>query len=174
MRIRKRRASPASLDCDGPLKRIGPSLRCSPPPTAPSSPLGAPRGVQSLQTTSPLQRLLKVGDTSGFLLSVFPALTFTTSLGHASMHEDAVSSPLLQPDACPFLQGDIQSGDPVLVSPWYVSLRYRFLHTWRDLPVCYTVLSIQRVEVNSNYGKMTSAVVTIHTNTTVKRLGLLA
>ncbi len=102
---------------NGPLKRICPSLRCSPPPTAPSSPLGAPRGVQSLQTTSPLQRLLKVGDTSGFLLSVFPALTFTTSLGHASMHEDAVSSPLLRPDACPSLQGDIQSGDPVLVSP---------------------------------------------------------
>ncbi|KAF4112517.1 hypothetical protein G5714_007312 [Onychostoma macrolepis] len=46
--------------------------------------------------------------------SVFPALAFTASLGHASMHEDAVSSPLLRPDACPSLQGDAQSRDPLI------------------------------------------------------------
>ncbi len=120
------------------------------------SPLGAPRGAQA---TSPLRRLLKVRDTSGFLssellqvadivhagrdvqpfppTSVFPALAFTASLVHASMHEDAVSSPLLQPDACPSLQGDVQSGDPVLVSPLICLTPLpllAFLHTWRDLP----------------------------------------
>ncbi len=35
--IRKRRSSPNLLDRDGPRKRICPSLRYSPPPTAPSS-----------------------------------------------------------------------------------------------------------------------------------------
>ncbi len=155
-RIRKRRASPASLDRDGPLKRICPSLRCSPPPTVPSSPLGAPRGAQN---TSPLRLLLKVRDTSSFLpsdllqvadivhaerdaqrfhsASVSPALAFTASLGHASMHEDSVSFPPLRPDTCPSLQGDVQSGDPMLVSPLIcltpLSLS-AFLHTWRDLP----------------------------------------
>ncbi len=112
----KRRASPASLDRDGPLKRICPSLRCSPQPTVPSSPLES-RGAQA---TSPLQWLLKVRDTSGFLpsellqvagcregtpstfpMSVFPTLAFMASLGHASTHEDAVSSPLLRPGSCP-------------------------------------------------------------------------
>ncbi len=94
-----------------------PTLRTSEPR---HSPLGAPRGAQA---TSPLRRLLEVRDTSGFLssellqvadivhagrdvqpfppTSVFPALAFTASLVHVSMHEDAVSSPLLQPDACP-------------------------------------------------------------------------
>ncbi len=136
MRIRKRRASPCSMDRDGPLKRIFPSQRCSPPPTAPSSSLVTSRGAQA---TSPLWRPLKVRDTSGFLpsellqvsdilhmvrdtqrftpASVSPALAFTASLGHASMHEDAVSSPLLRPDSCPSLHGDVQSGDAVLVSP---------------------------------------------------------
>ncbi len=135
-RIRKRRASPTSLDRDGLLKRICPSLRCSPPPTVPSLLLGTSQGAHA---TSPLQRLLKVRDTSGFLpsellqvagfvharkdtlvfppASVFPALAFTASLGHASTHEDAVSSPLLRPGSCPSLQGDVQSGDPTLVSP---------------------------------------------------------
>ncbi len=61
MHIRKGRASPASLDRDGPLKCNCPSLRCSPPPTVPSSPLGMSRGAQ---TTSPLRRLLNVRDTS--------------------------------------------------------------------------------------------------------------
>ncbi len=42
----KRRASPASLDRDGPLKQICPSLRCSPLPTAPSSLLES-RGAQA-------------------------------------------------------------------------------------------------------------------------------
>ncbi len=60
---RKRKASPASLDCGGPLKRICPSPRCS-PPTAPPSPLKAPRGAQA---TSPHWRPLKIRDTPGFL-----------------------------------------------------------------------------------------------------------
>ncbi len=64
MLIRKRRASPALMDCGGPLKRICPSPRCSPPPTAPSSPLEAPRGAQA---TSLYWRPLKVRDTPGFL-----------------------------------------------------------------------------------------------------------
>ncbi len=155
-RIRKRRASPTSLDRDGLLKRICPSLRCSPPTTVPSLPLGTSQGAHA---TSPLQRLLKVRDTSGFLpsellqvagfvharkdtlvfppASVFPALAFTASLGHASTHEDAMSSPLLRPGSCPSLQGDVQSGDPTLVSPlihFTPSPLSAFLHTWRDLP----------------------------------------
>ncbi len=109
--------------------------------------------------SSALQRPLKVRDTSGFLpsellqvadivhavrdaqcfppASVSPALTFMASLGHASMHEDAVSSPLLRPDACLSLQGDVQSRDPMLVSPLicFTPLPLSaFLHTWRDLP----------------------------------------
>ncbi len=60
---RKRKASPASLDCSGPLKRICSSPRCS-PPTAPPSPLKAPRGAQA---TSPHWRPLKIRDTPGFL-----------------------------------------------------------------------------------------------------------
>ncbi len=126
------------------------------PPTAPSSPLGTSRGAQS---TSPLQQLLDVRDTSNFLpsellqvagfvhvrrdaqgfpsASVFPALAFTASLGHAPTHEDAVSSPLLRLGSCPFLQGDVQSGDHTLVSPLihFTPLPLSaFLHTWRDLP----------------------------------------
>ncbi len=49
--------------------------------------------------------------------SVFPALAFMASLGHACTHEDAVSSPPLQPGSCPSLQEDVQSGNPTLVSP---------------------------------------------------------
>ncbi len=48
-----------------------------------------------------------------------------------------MSSPLLRPDTCPSLQGDVQSGDPVLVSPLICSTPLplsAFLHTWRDLP----------------------------------------
>ncbi len=154
--IRKRSAFPTSLKRVGPLKFICPSLRCSPPSTAPSSPLGTSWGVQA---TYSLQQLLKVRDTSGFLpsellqvagfvharrdaqrfppASVFPALAFTASLGHASTHEDAVSSPLLRPVSFPSLQGDVQSGDPTLVSPLihFTPLpQSAFLHTWRDLP----------------------------------------
>ncbi len=68
--------------------------------------------------------------------SIFPALAFTASLGHASTHEDGVSSPLLRPSSCPSLQGDVQSGDPILVSPLihFTPLPLSaFLHTWRDL-----------------------------------------
>ncbi len=111
------------LDRDGPLKCICPSLRCSPPPTASLSQLGTSRGAQA---TSPILQLLKVRDTSGFLpsellqfagflharrdaqgflpTSVFPALAFTASLCHVSMHKDAVSSPLLRPGSCPSLK----------------------------------------------------------------------
>ncbi len=69
--------------------------------------------------------------------SIFPALAFTASLGHASTHKDAVSSPLLRPGSCPSLQGDVQSGDPTSVSPLihFTPLPLSaFLHTWRDLP----------------------------------------
>ncbi len=59
-------ASPTSLDRDGLLKHICPSRRCSPPPTAPSSPLVTSREAQA---TFPLRRLLEVRDTSGFLPS---------------------------------------------------------------------------------------------------------
>ncbi len=103
--------------------------------------------------------LLKIRDTSVFLpsdllqvagfvharrdaqhfphVSVFPALAFMASLEHTSTHEDAVCSPLLQPGSYPSLQGDVQSGDPMLVSllihftPLPLSA---FLHNWRDLP----------------------------------------
>ncbi len=103
--------------------------------------------------SSPLQWLLKVRDTSGLLpsellqvagfvhvrrdalgfppASVFPALAFTASLGHASTHEDTVSSPLLRLGSCPSLQGD-----PTLVSPLmhFTPLPLSaVLHTWRDL-----------------------------------------
>ncbi len=95
--------------------------------------------------SSPLQPLLKVRDTSGFLpsellqvagfvharrdaqhfphASVFPALTFTASLGHASTHEDAVSSPLLRPGSCPSLQ-KFRAGTLRWYPPWYISLCY--------------------------------------------------
>ncbi len=78
------------------------------------------------QATSPILQLLKVRDTSGFLpsdllqfagflharrdaqgflpTSVFPALAFTASLCHVSMHKDAVSSPLLRPGSRPSLK----------------------------------------------------------------------
>ncbi len=148
MLIRKKRASPALMDCGGPLKRICPSPRCSPPPTAPPSPLEAPRGAQA---TSLYWRPLKVRDTPGFLPAgllqvagsvhavrdVSPALAFTASLDHTSTHEDTVSFPLLRPNAYPSLQGDVQSGDPVLVSPLNCSTLLPlspFLHIWRDLP----------------------------------------
>ncbi len=68
---------------------------------------------------------------------MFPALAFTASLGHPSTHEDAVSSPLLRPGSYPSLQGYVQSGDPMLVSPLihFTPLPLSaFLHTWRDLP----------------------------------------
>ncbi len=55
---------------------------------------------------------------------VFPALDFTASLGHASMHKDAVSSPPLRPEACPSLMGTFRAGAPCWYPPWYVSLRY--------------------------------------------------
>ncbi len=92
------------------------------------------RTSQGSQATSPLQRLLEVRDTSSFLpselqqvagfvhsrrdaqgfpsTSVFPALAFTASLGHAPTHEDAVRSPLLRLGSCPSLQGNVQSRDP--------------------------------------------------------------
>ncbi len=47
-----------------------------------------------------------------------------------------MSSPLLWPGSCPSLQGDVQSGDPTLVSPLihFTPLPLSaFLHTWRDL-----------------------------------------
>ncbi len=70
-------------------------------------------------------------------LSPSVIISFTASLGHAFMHEDTVSSTLLQSDSCPSLQGDVQSGDPVLVSPltcFTLLPLSAFLHTWRDLP----------------------------------------
>ncbi len=95
--MRRVELSPALLDFDGTLKCICPSLE-------------APRVAQA---TSPHRRPLKERDTPGFLpagslqfagsvhavrdtqalppVSVSPALTFTASLDHASMHEDAVS-----------------------------------------------------------------------------------
>ncbi len=176
-RIRKRRASPASLDRDGPLKRICPSLRCSPPPTVPPSPLRASRGAQA---TSPLQRPLKVRETSGFLPSellqvadivhavrdaqrfpptlVSPALAFTASLGHASRHEDAVSSPLRRPDTCPSLLRDVQSWDPVSVSPLICSIPLplsAFLHACceqRKRSFCSTTGSLLSSAQRGNRG----------------------
>ncbi|KAF4100361.1 hypothetical protein G5714_018557 [Onychostoma macrolepis] len=88
------------------------------------------RGAQAI---SPLRRPLKVGDTPGFLVtpgtrgkgnpaSVSPALAFTASSDHASTHENA---------------GDVQSEDPVLVSPLKCSTLLPLLafhHALRDLP----------------------------------------
>ncbi len=48
-----------------------------------------------------------------------------------------MSSPLLRPGSYPSLQGYVQSGDPMLVSPLihFTPLPLSaFLHTWRDLP----------------------------------------
>ncbi len=111
------------------------------------------------QVTSPLQRPFKVGDTPGFLpsgllqvagivhvvkdgqhfspASVLPALAFAASLGHTSTYEDAASFSLLRPDACSSLQGDVQSGDPLVAFPLNCSTLLplsAFLHDWRDLP----------------------------------------
>ncbi len=93
--------APTSLDHDGPLKRICPSLRCSPPPTAPSSPLGTSRGAQA---TSPLWRPLKVRDTSGFLPS---ELLQVADIVHVV--RDAQRFPPRVSISCPCLYGLIRS-----------------------------------------------------------------
>ncbi len=114
----EKKSLPALLDCDGLLKRICPSLICSSPSTAPSSPLGAvSRSADHFPSSSTVEgtRHLRFsphrvaagcrhcacgkGHPALSPMSVFPALAFMASLGHASMHEDAVSSPLLLPDA---------------------------------------------------------------------------
>ncbi len=138
------------------LKRICPSLRCSPPPTAQTSLLGTlnllSRGEQA---TSPLQRLLKVRDTSGFLhsellqvagfvharrdhqgftpVSVFPA-PLTASLGHTSTHEDAVSFPVSAGFMSLPSGGCLERGPHVGIALDIFHSVTSVLHTWRDLP----------------------------------------
>ncbi len=105
------------VDCDGLLKRICPSLICSSPSTAPSSPLVHLEERNHFPSSSTVEgtRHLRFsphrvaagcrhcacgkGHPALSPMSVFPALAFMASLGHASMHEDPVSSPLLLPDA---------------------------------------------------------------------------